>query len=76
MTETHEEDSMHITARHSGCSDATCPAIFDTDDPGTVGVQGTILTDAQALREIGDVPPHETVVLVPRSLFESYRRSP
>ncbi len=68
---------MHIIAKHGhGCSDATCPAIFDTDDPETVALQGTILTDPQARREIGDVPPHEIVVLVPRSLFESYRRSP
>jgi len=65
---------MHITAKHGGCSDATCPAIYDTDDAGTVAFQGTILTDPQALREIGAVPLHETVVLLPRSLFESYRR--
>ena len=52
---------MHITAKYgNGCSDATCPAIYDTDDP-------------QALHEIGQVPPHETVVLLPRKLFEDYR---
>jgi len=62
---------MHIIRRH-GCSDATCPAIYDTDDPGMVAFQGAILADPQALREIGDVPPHESVVLVPRNLFESY----
>jgi hypothetical protein len=65
---------MHITAKYgNGCSDATCPAIYDTDDPEMVGVQGTILTDPQALHEIGQVPPHETVVLLPRKLFEDYR---
>jgi hypothetical protein len=64
---------MHITAKHGGCSDATCPAIYDTDDPEMVGVQGTILTDPQALHEIGQVPAHETVVLLPRQLFEDYR---
>ncbi len=75
MTETHKEDSMHITRRH-GCSDATCPAIYDTDDPEMIGVQGAVLTDPQALGEIGDVPPHETEILPPRSLIESYAHGP
>lgn len=65
---------MHIIAKHgNGCSDATCPAIYDTDDPGTVAFQGTALADPQALHEIGEVPPHEGVVLLPRSLIDSYR---
>lgn len=68
---------MHITGKHGneGCSDATCPHIYDTDDPAMVGVQGALLTDPQALNEIGQVPPHETVVLVPRQLIEDYHRS-
>ena len=49
MTETHKEDSMHITPGWT--TDATCPAIYDTDDPEMIGVQGAVLTDPQALGE-------------------------
>jgi hypothetical protein len=63
---------MRITRRHGGCSDGTCPAIYDTDDPEVVAVQGATLTDAAALRDIGTVPGHEGVVLLPRRIFESY----
>jgi hypothetical protein len=65
---------MRITRKHGECSDGTCPAVYDTDDPEMVGVQGAILTDAQALGDIGEIPAHESVVLLPRSLFESYVR--
>jgi len=65
---------MRITRKHGECSDGTCPAIYDTDDPEMVGVQGAILTDAEALHDVGEVPAHENVVLLPRSLFESYSR--
>ena len=65
---------MRITRKHGECSDGTCPALYDTDDPELVGVQGAILTDVQALGDIGEIPAHESVVLLPRSLFESYVR--
>jgi hypothetical protein len=66
---------MRITRKYDNeCSDGTCPAIFDTDDPETVAFQGATLTDAQALRDVGQVPAHEGVVLLPRRLFESYLR--
>jgi hypothetical protein len=65
---------MRITRKHGECSDGTCPAVYDTDDPEIVGVQGAILTDVQALGDIGEIPAHESVVLLPRSLFESYVR--
>ena len=65
---------MRITRKHGECSDGTCPAVYDTDDPEMVGVQGAILTDAQALSDIGEIPAHESVVLLPRRLFESYAR--
>jgi hypothetical protein len=65
---------MRITRKHGECSDGTCPAVYDTDDPAMVGVQGAILRDAQALADIGEIPAHENVVLLPRSLFESYAR--
>ena len=63
---------MRITRKHGECSDGTCPAVYDTDDPEMVGVQGAIITDVQALGDIGEIPAHESVVLLPRSLFESY----
>jgi hypothetical protein len=65
---------MRITRKHGVCSDGTCPAIYDTDDPELVAVQGSTLTDAQALSDLGELPGHESVVLLPRSLFESYSR--
>ena len=65
---------MRITRKHGECSDGTCPAVYDTDDPEMVGVQGAILTDVHALGDIGEIPAHESVVLLPRSLFESYVR--
>lgn len=57
-----------------GCSDGTCPTIYDTDDPGVLAVQGATLTDTPALADLGEIPGHETVVLIPRSLLEGYRR--
>ena len=63
---------MHITGTHRRCADGTCPAVHDTDDPEFLAIQGTTLTDADALRDVGEVPGHEAVVLLPRSLFKSY----
>lgn len=63
---------MHITGTHRRCADRTCPAVHDTDDPEFLAIQGTTLTDADALRDVGELPGHEAVVLLPRSLFESY----
>ena len=72
------EVSMRLTGKHSGCDDGTCPAFFDTDDPALVGVQGLELTDPEALADLasfGDTSPDERIVLVPRSLLDSYTRS-
>jgi hypothetical protein len=65
---------MQFTRKHSDCNDGTCPAIWDTDDPALIGVQGSILTDPQARADLGPVPAHEQVVLLPRNLLESYLR--
>jgi hypothetical protein len=60
---------MQFTRRHGVCNDGTCPAIWDTDDPELVGVQGAVT----ALCPPGAaVPPHEQVVLIPRELLDSY----
>ena len=69
------EAAMRLTRKLSGCDDGTCPAIWDTDDPQLVAVQGAILTDPQALRRPGQVPAHEQVVLLPRAILDGYRGS-
>jgi hypothetical protein len=66
------EVTVHFTRKYGTCNDGTCPAILDTDDPAVVGVQGAIVTDPQALADLGSIPSHEQVVLLPRSLLESY----
>ena len=63
---------MHFTRIHRDCNDGTCPAILDTDDPALIGVQGTTLTDPQALADLGSIPSHEQVILIPRSLLAAY----
>ncbi len=68
---------MRLTRRPpggGGCSDGTCPQIYDTSDPEVLAVQGAILTDGEALRDAGEVPGHETLVLIPRSLLAAYAR--
>jgi hypothetical protein len=65
---------VRIIKRAGECTDGTCPAIYDTDDPAVVAVQGAVLSEAAALADIGPVPGHETVVLIPRSLLASYAR--
>jgi hypothetical protein len=44
---------MDITATHRGCSDGTCPAVYDTGDPGLIAVQGSALADPQARADPG-----------------------
>jgi hypothetical protein len=65
---------MHITATHRRCSDGTCPAVHDTDDPALIAVRGSALTDPEAGADLGDIPAHEEVVVFPWSLLESYAR--
>lgn len=61
---------MRLTRKLGGCKDSTCPAIYETDDPAMVAVQGSRLTDAAALSDLGTVPDHETVVLIPRHILD------
>ncbi len=65
---------MHITGTHRRCSDGTCPAIHDTDDPALIAVQGSALRDCEARADLGDIPAYEEVVVLPRSLLESYAK--
>jgi hypothetical protein len=66
---------MRIVRSTRLCAAAECPAIYDTDDPTVVAVQGSILVESSALHDIGDVPARETVVVVPRALLEEYARN-
>ncbi|MGH3180514.1 MAG: hypothetical protein ACRDOE_01180 [Streptosporangiaceae bacterium] len=66
---------MRLTRKTGGCDDGTCPAIWDTDDPELVAVQGSTLTDTEARADLGQIPAHEQVVVLPRSLLERYARS-
>jgi hypothetical protein len=62
---------MRLTQVRGGCDDGTCPAVFETDR-GTYVVQGSIVTDAEALSSVS-VPAHEMLVEVPRELLGSLR---
>ena len=37
-------------------------------------MQGSALTDPEAGADLGDIPAHEEVVVLPQSLLESYAR--
>ena len=39
-----------------------------------MAVQGSALTDPEAGADLGDIPAHEEVVVLPWSLLESYAR--
>ena len=67
-----EASAVHLTRKFDNCNDGTCPAIWDTSDPAMVGVQGDKLTDPEALADLGQIPGHERVVLIPRELLMSY----
>jgi hypothetical protein len=54
-----------------GCDDGTCPALYATDR-GTYVVQGSIVTDPDALATL-NLPAHETAVEVPADLLASLK---
>jgi hypothetical protein len=59
-----------ITAKISGgCAGKNCPAIWQTDDPGVIAVQGT-LASAESTQAAGEIPDSETIVLIPASLLD------
>jgi hypothetical protein len=63
---------MRLTRRHADCNDGTCPTIIETDDPELIVIQGTTLTDPEALADLGPIPDHEQVVLFPRAQLTRY----
>jgi len=54
-------------AKIGGCDDGTCPAVYATDR-GTLVIQGSIVTDAEALASV-NMAAHETLVEVPEELL-------
>jgi len=64
---------MRIIRKLTGdCPDGTCPAVYATDNPEVLAVQGTALTDPQAIADTGaPVPGHESIVLIPRAVLEA-----
>jgi hypothetical protein len=61
---------MHLT-KLAGCSGGTCPAVYVTDR-GTFVVQGSVVTDPDALAAM-KLPAHETAVEVPAELLASLK---
>jgi hypothetical protein len=55
----------------AGCSGGTCPAVFETDR-GTIVVQGSKVTDPEALAAI-ELPAYETLVEIPAELLASLK---
>lgn len=67
---------MPLTHRAGSCDGGPCPNVFDFEpEPEFAAVQGTRLTDPDALAQLTDMPDHETVVLVPRTLLLEYART-
>lgn len=53
-----------LTRKLAGdCAGNQCPAVYETDDPEMIGVQGTIHHEPGS-------PANEAIVLLPRRLLE------
>lgn len=67
---------MRITGVLRGeCDDGkVCPRVLDTEDPEQVLVQGDRVTDLAVLEQ-ANLPPHEALVRVPRTLITGARGS-
>ena len=62
---------MRLTRKLAGgCDNGPCPAVYETDDPGVLAVQGARPANGDDLAIAGPVPAHETLVLVPREMLE------
>ncbi|WP_084961458.1 hypothetical protein [Thermoactinospora rubra] len=55
-------------------NEGSCPALYRTDR-GTVVVQGKIVTDPDALADVRDLAPDETIVEVPPDVLELWREA-
>ena len=62
---------MQLTRKLAGgCDNGPCPAVYETDDPSVLAVQGARLAGDADLSTAGVIPDHETLVLVPREMLE------
>ena len=62
-----------LTHRTGSCDYGPCPNIFDYKPKSEmVAIQGTRLTDPEALAQLKDMPSYETVVLIPRTPLLEY----
>lgn len=61
---------MKLTFEGTTSNDRTCPALYRTDR-GTYVVQGTRVTDSEALQTLQErgLPDHETAVEIPAALL-------
>ena len=61
---------MQLTKKIAGgCDNGPCPAVYETDDPAVLAVQGARLASDAELALAGPIPAHETLVLVPRAML-------
>jgi hypothetical protein len=53
------------------------PTLFATDrtDRKTYIAQGWIVTDPQALTDVGDIPPGEAIIEIPEDVLKLYQRN-
>jgi hypothetical protein len=67
----HKESArMKLTRVVDGCAGGTCPTLYETDR-GTYVVQGYVVSDEEALRDLG-LPPGESAVEIPAALLEKF----
>ncbi|KWW97483.1 hypothetical protein TH66_17765 [Carbonactinospora thermoautotrophica] len=64
---------MRLTRIDGGCDGGTCPTVYATDR-GTFVVQGYVISDPQALRQL-DLPEGENAVEIPAELLRSVARA-
>jgi hypothetical protein len=62
---------LKLTKISDGCENRNCPAVYETDR-GTLVVQGYVLSDSEALKQIG-LPEGESAVEVPTELLRGIR---
>ncbi|MDI3315894.1 MAG: hypothetical protein QJR12_16940 [Mycobacterium sp.] len=66
---------MQVTFLGTTSGNTGCPTVYATDR-GTYLVQGSIVTDREALAELGKhgngIPSHETVVEIPKELVKFF----
>ncbi len=70
---------MHVTflGKDPDSFEGDSPTLFATDrtDRKTYIAQGWIVTDPQALAEIGPIPEGEAIIEVPEDVLKFYRRN-